>query len=686
MKLHSFFTFLIGICWFIHPVSGIGQSNDTWKVVASGQEIDPASYYGITSANGLIGLVSSPEPMQTASTVLNGVYDNYGRGRVENILSSFTFTNLWLDVNGERIHAGNIHEYSQEMNLRNAAFTNRFEKEDQIKVQTQLMALRHLPYTALMTIEIQALEDVEIKASTYIQAPDILRDVRQFYSVIDRPHVSIPLLTSLADSPSGAHKVAVSNTFLFEEKHGEEPHLFHEDWDYNRHWLSFRKKLKKGQTYRFTLIGSVSSTEYAPDPQNEAERLTIYAALEGKERLLARHNAAWDEIWQSDIVIEGDDQVQREIRSMLYHLFAFTRAGTDYSLSPMGLSGLGYNGHVFWDTEIWMYPPILMLQPDMAKSILEYRFNRMEAARENAFSHGYEGVMFPWESAATGQEVTPVWALTGPFQHHITADIGWSYWKYYQLTKDRDWLESKGYPLMKEVADFWVSRVEWQEGVANINNVIGANEYAENIDNNAFTNGMARLALQYASEAAKELGLEANSEWEQVAQAIPILQFEDGITRENASYQKGEIIKQADVNLLAFPMNIITDKEQIEKDLKYYETVMDPRGPAMGFSVLAAIQARLGNPNEAYEALTKAYRPNFVPPFNVIAETAGGTNPYFATGAGGVLQALLGGFAGLEITNEGITEHGAQLPDHWKKLTIKGLGTDRQTVILRNPN
>jgi trehalose/maltose hydrolase-like predicted phosphorylase len=685
MKQHSFFILLIGIYWLIQPISGAGQTNDTWKVVASGHEIDPANYFGITSANGVIGLVSAPQPMQTASTVLNGVYDNYGRGRVENILSSFTFTNLWMDVDGERITAQNIQDFSQEMSFRNAAFTNRFIKEEKVEVTTQLMALRHLPYSALMTVEITALVDVEIKASTYIQAPDILRDVRQFYSVIDRPHVSIPLLTSVADSPSGAHKVAASNTFLFEEKHGKEPHLVHEDWDYNRHWLSFTKTIKKGETYRFSLIGSVSSSQYSPDPHNEAERLTIYAALEGVERLLARHNAAWAQIWESDIIIEGDNKAQQEVRSMLYHLYAFTRAGTDYSLSPMGLSGLGYNGHVFWDTEIWMYPPILMLQPDMAHSILEYRFNRMQAARENAFSHGYKGVMFPWESAATGQEVTPVWALTGPFQHHITADIGWSYWKYYQLTKDKSWLQTKGYPMLKEVADFWVSRVEWENGVAHIKNVIGANEYAENIDNNAFTNGMARLALRYANDAASELGMEANPEWDRVAQAIPILQFEDGITRENATYQKGELIKQADVNLLAFPMNIITGRDQIQKDLKYYETVMDPKGPAMGFSVLAAIKARLGDPNTAYEALTAAYRPNFVPPFDVIAETAGGNNPYFATGAGGVLQAILGGFAGLEITDEGITRHKAQLPDAWKKLVIKGVGPDRETITIDNP-
>jgi trehalose/maltose hydrolase-like predicted phosphorylase len=401
---------------------------------------------------------------------------------------------------------------------------------------------------------------------------------------------------------------------------------------------------------------------------------------------MTRHNAAWDDIWKSDIVIEGDDQMQQEVRSMLYHLYAFSRAGTDYSLSPMGLSGLGYNGHVFWDTEIWMYPPLLMMQSEMAKSTLMYRFNRREAARENAFSHGYDGLMFPWESAESGQEVTPVWALTGPFQHHISADVAWSHWQYYRLTQDIEWLKSYGYPILKEVADFWVSRVEPDDyGVAHIRNVIGANEYAENIDNNAFTNAMAKLALEYAARAAETLGMVPVPTWRLTASKIPIERFEDGTTRENATYKRGELIKQADVNLLSFPLGFISDEKQIEKDLAYYEQVMDKRGPAMGFSVLAAIKARLGRPDEAYKQLIGAYRPNFVPPFQVISETAGGTNPYFATGAGGVLQAIIGGFAGLELTDSGIIENGAQLPKHWKSLTIKGVGPMQKTYYYKQP-
>jgi trehalose/maltose hydrolase-like predicted phosphorylase len=222
-------------------------------------------------------------------------------------------------------------------------------------------------------------------------------------------------------------------------------------------------------------------------------------------------------------------------------------------------------------------------------------------------------------------------------------------------------------------------------GVAHIRNVIGANEYAENIDNNAFTNAMAKLALEYAARAAETLGMVPVPTWRLTASKIPIERFEDGTTRENATYKRGELIKQADVNLLSFPLGFISDEKQIEKDLAYYEQVMDKRGPAMGFSLLAAIKARLGRPDEAYKQLIGAYRPNFVPPFQVISETAGGTNPYFATGAGGVLQAIIGGFAGLELTDSGIIENGAQLPKHWKSLTIKGVGPMQKTYYYKQP-
>jgi trehalose/maltose hydrolase-like predicted phosphorylase len=656
-------------------------ADSPWHVQA--RNIDPNKYFGVTVANGMVGLVSSPEPMRVKDVVLNGVYDYYQRGRVSNILKTFNHINMNLDVDGRRMGRADISNYQQTLDMQKAELSTTFEVGDKLSVKHTLMSLRHLPFTAMSVVEFRAKKDVTITPMSVIEAPDHLSDVRNYYSEIDRPHVTIPLLTSVANSPSGKIKVAASTSFVFEEAHGLEPRIIHEDWDYNMHLAKFSKKLKAGETYRFALVGSAVSSAHFQDPQNEAERLTIFAKLEGTARLLKRHEAEWAKLWESDIIIEGDLEAQRAVRFAVYHLYSFAREGTAYSLSPMGLSGLGYNGHVFWDTELWMYPPVLMLQPSIARSLLDYRFERLEAAKRNAFSHGYKGAMYPWESSADGSEDTPVWALTGPFQHHITGDIAWANWKYYQVTKDKLWLRERGWPVIKAAAEFWASRVERNgPGKYDINNVIGANEWQENIDNNAFTNGMAITSLRIATQTAKELGLTPDPDWEHVSQNIPILKFPDGTTKENATYD-GVTIKQADVNLLAFPLDIVKDEASIRKDLNYYEPRMAPDGPAMGGSVLAALYGRLGDAEKAYLMFKKSYQPNQVPPFGVLAETAGGNNPYFATGAGGMLQAILAGLGGLDITDQGIVQLKTKLPKAWKSLTLKGIGAEKKTFVVK---
>lgn len=673
--------FLIAI--FLCSMSYAISAQDTWKIKAD--NIDPKNYYGVTLANGVVGIVSSPEPLKVKDVVLNGAYDYYQRGRVSNILKTFNHVNMNLDVDGMRVTPQNISNYSQTLDMKNAALITGFDIENKASVTTEMMSLRHLPYTALIMVEIKAHKDITITPMSVIEAPNHLSDVRNYYAEIDRPHVLIPLLTSVGTSPSGKLKVAASNSFIFGEKHGAQPKLIHEDWDYNMHLAKFHKSLKAGETYKFALVASTVSSAQYEDPQNEAERLTIFAMLEGTDRLLKRHREAWIEIWKSDIVVDGQPAITRDIRFALYHLYSFAREGTSYSLSPMGLSGLGYNGHVFWDTELWMYPPLLMLQPDMARSLLDYRFERLEAARQNAKSHGYKGAMFPWESSANGSEDTPVWALTGPFQHHITGCIGWAFWKYYEVTGDMDWLREKGYPVLKEVADFWSSRVE-RNGPEryDINNVIGANEWQENIDNNAFTNGMAITTLSYATKAAKALGLVPNPDWMHVADNIPILKFENGVTKENATYI-GETIKQADVNLLSYPLEIVHKKEDIKRDLDYYLPRYAKDGPAMGISILVVLYSRLGMMHEAEKIFAESYKRNEVPPFGVLSECAGGTNPYFATGAGGMLQAVLSGFGGLTIGEKGISQLPQNsLPKGWKSITVTGVGKDKQTFKVPN--
>jgi len=655
---------------------------DSWKI--STDKIDAPNYYGITVANGMIGIVSSPEPFKVKDVVLAGAYDLYGRGRVSNFLRSFNLLNMQLDIDGKRLGASDAKNMSQTLDMHHASFTTSFDYSDKATISYTYYSLRQLPFTVLMDVTITAKKDILIGTASVMEAPDALKDVQNYYNEIDRPHVVISLLTSSAKSPTGKLLMCASNTFLFSEAHGQEPRVIHEMWDNNMHLMKFSKKIKAGESYHYSIAGSSITSAQHDDPLNEAERMTIFAKLEGRDRLIEFHNKAWDKLWESDIKIEGDDQSQQDIHSMLYHLYSFVREGTDMSPSPMGLSGLGYNGHVFWDTELWMYPSILVLHPEMAKSIVEYRYQRLTAAKRNAFNHGFKGAMFPWESAASGVEETPVWALSGPFEHHITACVGIAAWNYYCVTQDKEWLKQKGWPVLKEVADFWASRVERNgPGKYDIKDVVAADEWAENVDNNAWTNAAAKAALQYATNAAEILGVTADPDWMNVAANIPILKMENGVTKEHASYH-GEGIKQADVNLLSYPLKEVSDTNNIRKDLEYYSKRIPNEGtPAMTQAIFALLYTRLGDGEKAFHFFQDAYIPNLNPPFRVIAETKGGTNPYFATGAGGIIQSVLMGFGGLEITSKGIVQIKSSLPKQWKSLTITGVGVEKKIFSVK---
>lgn len=663
-------------------VCGSTRAQDPWMLKSG--NINPAEYYGATVANGMIGIVSSPEPFKVKDVVLAGAYDLYGRGRVSNFLRSFNLLNMYMDIDGQRVNAKDARNFEQTLDMRHAGFTSSFDYTDKATVSYTYYSLRHLPYTVLMEVNVTAKKDITFTGSSVLEAPDALKDVQNYYNEIDRPHVLISLLTSSAKSPTGKLLMCASNTFLFNEKHGQEPRVIHEMWDNNLHLLKFSKTLKAGETYQFSIVGSSITSAHDEDPLNQAERLTIYAKLEGHDRLLQFHRVAWDSLWKSDIQIDGDAQAQQDVHSMLYHLYSFVRENSSLSISPMGLSGLGYNGHVFWDADLWIYPALLVMRPELAKSMIEYRYERLEAARRNAFAKGFRGAMFPWESAASGAEETPVWALSGPFEHHITADVAIAAWNYYQVTQDKQWLREKGWPLLKETADFWSSRVERNgPGQYDIKNVVAADEWAENVDNNAFTNAAARANLEYATKAAAVLGLKADPDWMNVAANIPVLRFPDGVIKEHAAYH-GEPIKQGDVNLLAYPLKYVTDAAQIKKDLAYYEIrVPDAGTPAMTQAVFALLYSRLGNRAKALEWFRDAYYRNLNPPFRVIAETKGGTNPYFATGAGGILQSVIMGFGGIDIAPQGLQQVKSALPEGWKKLTLTGVGPQRKTFEVK---
>lgn len=662
--------------------TGIAQ-NDGWNISTKNNK----NYTGIVVANGRIGLLPSEKPFQVEQIILNNVFDKESPLGVSKILLGMNFGNLEIEIDGEKITEENISNWQQTLNMKEAAFTTTFTYKDKAAISYTIYALRNVPYAGYIDVKIDAKKAIDVKVTGKIETPAEYQNPMSTFRVLKDLETTMPILQTVAKSRLGRHTVGTSATFIWHDINSsridQRPELIYNKVSEYDNRLSFEKEIKRGTFLNFAWTGAECSTQDFFDPQSESERFVIFNLLTPKADLLKQHKSLWATLWEGDIEIEGDLQSQQDVRLALYHLYSFARGDSDLSISPMGLSSQGYNGHIFWDTELWMFPPLLVLNQDIARSLVNYRSDRLEMAKRKALNFGFKGAMFPWESDDTGEEATPAWALTGTFEHHITADVAIAFWNYYSVTKNKQWLAERGYPMLKEVADYWVSRVvKNADGSYSIKNVVGANEFAQNIDDNAFTNGAAITALQFAVLAAKELGVGVNPDWKTVADNIKIHKFPDGTTKENSTY-KGEIIKQADVNLLAYPLNIVTDKETLLKDLKYYEPKIAEEGPAMGKSVFAVIYARMGDAENAFRLFKESYEANKRPPFGALSESATSNNPYFVTGAGGMLQTILFGFGGLHITNEGIIQKNQILPKQWKSLTIKGVGNEKKTYIVR---
>ena len=672
------------LAFFIIIMSGtltlLRGQNDEWHITVK----DKSDYTGIAMANGRIGMLTSEKPLEIKHIVLNNVYDVDPVLKVSQILHGMNFGNLDMFIDGEKITEKNISNWQQTIDMKNAAFTTSFDFKNKARITCTIYALRNLPYAGYIDLSVQASEDLKIKVVGKIITPKEYQTPEHSFQILRDLETTMPILQSRALSPFGKHLVSTSGTFIWHDinssREHQRPQLTHNIITPYENSLSFEKEIKKGSTLDFAWTGAECTTKDFSDPKSESERMVIFNLLNSRDVLIGQHKSQWKELWEGDIIIEGDLTSQQDVRLALYHLYAFGRGDSDLSIAPMGLSlQVPYNGHIFWDTELWMFPPLLMLNQDIARSLVNYRFDRLEPAKKRAINYGYKGAMFPWESDDTGEEATPPFALTGPFEHHITADIAIAFWNYYRTVQNKKWLIKKGYPLMKEVADFWVSRVTLNDdGAYSINNVVGANEFAPNVNDNAFTNGAAITALKFTIKAAEEIGETPNPEWQKVASKIKILKFEDGTTREHSTYD-GDIIKQADVNLLSFPLNVVNDEKTILRDLKYYEPKLAKEGPAMGKSIFSVLYARISDADNAFRLFKESYVPNQQKPFGALSETATANHSYFATGAGGMLQAILFGFAGLDFSEEGIVQKKPILPKQWKSLTIKGVGTDKKT-------
>jgi len=410
-------------------------------------------------------------------------------------------------------------------------------------------------------------------------------------------------------------------------------------------------------------------------------------------KLHGEHVAAWRRRWDyGRIEVSGDLALAQVVNSSLYYIRSSIRHDWPHGLSPGGLSSDGYSGHSFWDMETWMYPPLLMLEPESAKTVLQYRFDRREHAKRKARECGNlhqsycppgyqskvapEAMMFPWESAHTGADVQYWGGRLGPwgrFEQHITGDISFAAQQYWYVSKDRDWLRHVGMPLVNGSASFYFARLEYmkRDGDSfNYRKVMGPDEYSWPVDNSGYTNAVARKALLFAYEAAYELGFTGHPYWDFQYRAeklyIPFTWGVPGMPQRPGGFHpeyegfpkpgRRPQAKQADTILLAYPLGVSTNRETNLNDLMYYERITDPSGPAMTWSVFAINWFGAKN----YQKSTGHFRKGFAnaqAPFGVWTEFPSSAPNYpgcinFITGAGGFLQSLVYGTSGMRIKKD----------------------------------
>ncbi len=414
--------------------------------------------------------------------------------------------------------------------------------------------------------------------------------------------------------------------------------------------LSF--PVRAGRGYVITKYVGVESSSDSADPTTAAQGQASSAAATGFASLLRANDAAWAALWAARIDVLGNPALASAVNASQFYLWSSTRRGVDWSISPGGLSSNGYNGHIFWDAETWMYPSLLAQHPDLAEGIDSYRYKRLGAAERHARATGYRGARYPWESALDGTEQIPPPAVIfseGLYEQHITADIALAQWQYYLATSDRRWLVRRGWPVLSAAAAFWASRVKLgSDGRYHINGVTGPDEDNPNVNDEVYTNVAARTTLKDAVGAARVLHVTPPRAWAKIASQIVVpVDARLGIHREFAGYL-GQLVKQADVTLLQYPWAYRMPSGIAQQDINYYVPRTDPNGPSMSDAINSIDTSGLDSAGCAsYVYTVRSYQPFIRDVFDQFSETRTGGAFTFTTGIGGFLQEFLYGYSGL---------------------------------------
>nr|XP_008173347.1 protein-glucosylgalactosylhydroxylysine glucosidase isoform X2 [Chrysemys picta bellii] len=401
--------------------------------------------------------------------------------------------------------------------------------------------------------------------------------------------------------------------------------------------------------------------------------------------LYSSHTQAWAALWKGCRVdVDGPLPLRQALYGCLYYLLSAIPPldSPDFlfhGISPGGLSngtqGEDYWGHVFWDQDTWVYPNILLFYPEAARAILKYRIRALGGALKNAQEQGYKGAKFPWESAATGQEVCPE-EIYGAQEVHINGDVLLAFEQYYHTTQDQKLFREEGaWDVVSMVAQYWCSRVVWsqEEQCYHIKGVMPPDEYHYSVDNSVYTNAVAQRSLNFAADVARDFQIPVPEEWQEVAKKVKVpFDAARNYHPEYDGYSPGKQVKQADVVLLGYPMMYPMSSEVRRNDLEMYEPVTELDGPAMTWSMFAVGWMELKEIQRAQSQLNKCFN-NITEPFKIWVENSDGSGAVnFLTGMGGFLQAILFGYTGFRITKSSLN-FDPICPDNISKLKVTGV-------------
>jgi len=451
-----------------------------------------------------------------------------------------------------------------------------------------------------------------------------------------------------------------------------------------------------------------SDSDILPDPSLAVDAVGQAATI-GFDRLLTEHRQTWARRWEGgDVVIEGDDELQLSIRFALFHLMAAAADGGESPVGARGLTGTGYSGHVFWDADTFTLPFLAATHPAAARSMLEYRLRRLPAALEAARARGHAGARFPWESAHTGRDVTPTSARdrsgrlvpirTGQLEEHIVAQVPWAACCYVDWSGDDEFARGPCRRILVETARYWASRIRVEpDGGAHIFGVIGPDEYHEPVDDNAFTNVIARWNLRRAVEAVESadddhVGVGEQRRWLELADALfDGYDADTGIYEQFAGFDRleplviaeiaprrpiaadlllgaertggAQVIKQADVLMIHHLLPDEAVAGSLEPNLRFYEP-RTAHGSSLSPAIHASLLARTRDFDRALEALHIAARMD-------LDDLTGTTAQGLHLGTmGGTWQAIAFGFMGLRPRG-GMLHVDPVLPPSWSALEMR---------------